>query len=552
MEKSNRLGPEDVPKLIPARMLNEFAYCPRLCYIEWVHGEFRDSADTVEGRYVHRKVDDERGRIPDEWQELHTRSITLSAHGLGVSTKIDMIEGSEGKVTPIEYKRGSPPDIPEGAYEPERVQLCAQGLVLRENGFNCDEGFIYFASSKKKVRVPFDEGLILRTRQLIKEMRSVMARGEIPPPLIDSPKCPRCSLVGICMPDEVNMLRGASESMRMLYPSRDDTIPVYVVDWGCSIHKNGDRLQIRKEKEPLQEIPFRQVSQLSIYGDAYISPSVLRELMQRGCPVCYFSHGGWFYGISEGVTSKNIELRMAQYAAAMSECESLKIVRPLVVGKIKNCRTMLRRNDPDIPHGTLRQMAKLARDASRAPSTKSLLGIEGAAAHIYFSRFNKMLHHTDVGFSFEERNKHPPRDPVNATLSYLYGILVKECFVTLLAVGFDPYLGFYHRPKYGKPALALDLMEEFRPIIADSVAITMLNNRELQRDSFVITKVGVSLKKGAKKKVVCGYERRINTEVTHPIFGYKVSYRRVLEVQARLLGRVLTGEIREYPPFCTR
>lgn len=243
---------------------------------------------------------------------------------------------------------------------------------------------------------------------------------------------------------------------------------------------------------------------------------------------------------------------MAQYAAAMSECESLKIVRPLVVGKIKNCRTMLRRNDPDIPHGTLRQMAKLARDASRAPSTKSLLGIEGAAAHIYFSRFNKMLHHTDVGFSFEERNKHPPRDPVNATLSYLYGILVKECFVTLLAVGFDPYLGFYHRPKYGKPALALDLMEEFRPIIADSVAITMLNNRELQRDSFVITKVGVSLKKGAKKKVVCGYERRINTEVTHPIFGYKVSYRRVLEVQARLLGRVLAGEIREYPPFCTR
>lgn len=146
---------------------------------------------------MHRKVDDERGRIPDEWQELHTRSITLSAHGLGVSTKIDMIEGSEGKVTPIEYKRGSPPDIPEGAYEPERVQLCAQGLVLRENGFNCDEGFIYFASSKKKVRVPFDEGLILRTRQLIKEMRSVMARGEIPPPLIDSPKCPRCSLVGI-------------------------------------------------------------------------------------------------------------------------------------------------------------------------------------------------------------------------------------------------------------------------------------------------------------------------------------------------------------------
>ncbi|MCP1392634.1 MAG: CRISPR-associated endonuclease Cas1, partial [Methanothrix harundinacea] len=155
-------------------------------------------------------------------------------------------------------------------------------------------------------------------------------------------------------------------------------------------------------------------------------------------------------------------------------------------------------------------------------------------------------------FSFENRNKRPPKDPANAVLSYLYGILVKDVFVTLLAVGFDPYLGFYHRPKYGKPALALDLMEEFRPLVADSTAITLFNNGELSEKDFVRRGLGVSMTPKGKKTVVSGYERRMSSEITHPIFGYKVSYRRVLEVQARLLARVVSGEIEGYPPFCTR
>lgn len=153
---------------------------------------------------------------------------------------------------------------------------------------------------------------------------------------------------------------------------------------------------------------------------------------------------------------------------------------------------------------------------------------------------------------FENRNKRPPTDPVNAVLSYLYGVLTKEVFVTLFSVGFDPYMGFYHQPKYGKPALALDLMEEFRPLIADSVALTLFNNKTLTLEDFEITKFGVSLKDNTKKKIISGYERRINTEITHPIFGYKASYRRILEIQVRLLGRTVTKEIESYTPFCTR
>jgi len=179
------------------------------------------------------------------------------------------------------------------------------------------------------------------------------------------------------------------------------------------------------------------------------------------------------------------------------------------------------------------------------------LGIEGAAAEAYFSCLDGMLKNTQV-FSFQNRNRRPPKDPVNAVLSYLYGILAKDLFSTLLAVGFDPYLGFYHQPRYGRPALALDMMEEFRSLIADSTAITLFNKEELTEKDFIKTGIGISLKPEAKKKVVGGYERRIQTEITHPIFGYKVSYCRVLEVQARLLSRVLSGELKAYPAFVTR
>ncbi|MFW6117641.1 MAG: CRISPR-associated endonuclease Cas1 [Thermoproteota archaeon] len=545
---------EETPKFIPARMLNEFAYCPRLCYIEWVQREFCDSADTVDGRYHHRRVDKEKGELPEEKEEyanIHSTSVYLSAPKIGVTTKIDLVEGNKTKVIPVDYKRGRVPDIPEGAYEPERVQVCVQGLVLREKGFDCCEGIIYFVASKKKVSIPFDSELIDRTKRLLQQLRTMACSGKIPPPLQDSPKCPRCSLVSICLPDEVNMLQGKDGKIRRLYPKRDDSIPVYVREYGCSIHKRGNRLRILKEGKELQSIPFREVSQLSIYGNAHLTISTLKELMQRGIPVCYFSFGGWFYGISKGLPHKNVELRIAQYQTASDTSASLKFARSFVKGKIENCRTMLRRNDKEIRKPSLERLSRLAEDAQIARNIQTLLGVEGAAAQMYFSRFNHLIK-TGDRFSFENRNKRPPKDPINAVLSYLYGVLVKEWFVTLLTVGFDPYLGFFHSPKYGRPSLALDMMEEFRPLIADSVTLTLFNNGQLKENDFIKTGIGVSLKPQSKKTVIRCYEQRMNTEITHPIFGYQVSYRRILEVQARLLSRVLLGEIESYPPFCTR
>jgi len=577
----------EVPDLIPARMLSEFVYCPRLCYIEWIDGEFVDNEDTVDGRFQHRRVDSEAEKIQeDEFETFHARSVSLDGSKVGVTCRIDLLEGEGKRVTPVEYKRGRAPDIPEGAYEPDRVQLCAQGLVLKENGFQCDQGIVYFVRSKKRVLVAFDKALQQRTRDLISNLRKTALKREMPPPLQDSPKCNRCSLAGICLPDEVNLLqeieanggveksgeKGLLGKIRKLLPARDDALPVYVVGHGNMVRKKGDLLEIWSavkdgalgEKDGAKEerggkgkdgrvleVRLREISQVNLYGGVEITTPALADLMQRGVPVMHFTRGGWFQGISSGHTHKNVELRMKQFEWAMDRKKSLSIARCLVYGKIKNCRTQVRRNDPESPAKVLEKLDKLSGDAKKASNIEKLLGIEGAAAEIYFGRLDGLLK-GDQGFTFQNRNRRPPLDPVNAVLSYLYGVLAKEMFVTLLAVGFDPYLGFYHQPRYGRPALALDMMEEFRPLIADSTAITLFNNRELSERDFIKTGIGISLMPKAKKRVIEGYERRMETEITHPLFGYTVSYRRVLEVQARLLSRVLSCEIKEYPAFLRR
>ncbi len=545
-------------------MLNEFAYCPRLCYLEWVQGEFADSADTIEGRYHHRAVDKGRQRqkvakeAAEEPAKVHERSVHLTSDRLGLTAKIDLVEGEGNRVTPVDYKRGKRPHTPQGAYEPERVQVCAQGLILRDNGFESAQGVIYFAGSKERVKVEFDEALVARTLELARQMAEAAQGGVIPPPLEDSPKCPRCSLVGICLPDEVRFLKASGEPAtepRLLFPARDDALPLHVQHQGARVRKDGNVLQIWDEDALLAEARLEEVSHLVLFGGIQVSTPVIHELCQRGIPISYLSHGGWLYGITHGLWHKNVELRRRQYDVASDPKRSLALARGFVRAKIANCRTLLRRNHPDPPEQTLRDLKGDMEHATEADRMDSLLGIEGTAAHRYFSNFGAMLRGGDApmpGFDFQQRNRRPPRDPVNAMLSFAYALLTREWTTTLQAVGFDPYLGFYHQPRYGRPALALDLMEEFRSLIGDSVVLMAVNNGEVRPQDFITAMGSVSLTPGGRTKFIEAYERRMSQEITHPIFGYKISYRRVLEVQARLLGRHLTGELPEYPSFTTR
>ena len=547
-------APPDVPDLVPARMLNEFAYCPRLAYLEWVEGDFADSADTVEGRFRHRRVDrpggelpepapDEAGEAPDG-EPAHARSVLLSAPRAGLVARIDLVEAEGARATPVDYKRGEAPDAPGGAWEPERVQLCAQGLVLEENGYTCDRGVLYFVGSRQRVEVPLDAPLRARTLALLAELRRAAAEPAAPPPLVDSPKCPRCSLVGICLPDEVNLLR-----------SRDDALPLYVQAAGARLGKRGDELVVEERDGAKHTIRLAQTSQVSVFGGVQVTTQALQAIVGRGLPICYLSTGGWFYAVTAGMTHKNVQLRMLQHARAADPARSLALARRFVAAKVRNCRTLLRRNATELAAADLDQLKAAAEDAEGAASAASLLGIEGNAARLYFGRFARMLRPPEAGpldFDFDGRNRRPPRDRVNALLSFAYAMLTKDLTIATLAVGFDPFLGFYHRPRYGRPALALDLMEELRPLVADSVVLSAVNTGAVKADDFVVRGGGVALTQAGRRRLILAYERRMDELITHPIFGYRISYRRVLEVQARLLARHLGGEIADYPAFLTR
>jgi CRISPR-associated endonuclease Cas1/CRISPR-associated protein Cas4 len=548
--------------LVPVRMVNEWVYCPRLAFLEWVDGEWADSGDTEEGRRVHVRVDSGGGKLPaadavEDRPDFVARSVTLASETLGIIAKIDLVEGEDGAVTPVDTKKGKRPHVVEGAYEPERVQVCAQALILEDAGYKVAEGAIWYAGSRERVRIALDPDLRAKTRAAIAELRLAAAASRLPPPLIDSPKCTKCSLAGICLPDEVAFFRHGL-APRPLNPSADTALPLYVQEPGARVSKSGEVLVIETKEQKI-EVSIGDVSELVLHGPISLSTPALSALLREQIPVTYASTGSWVIGHTVSTGHKNVAVRIAQYRAAFDDRRCLSIARTFVAAKIKNARVFLRRNsktgDEAVREETLAALARLADRAMHAPSEPELLGIEGDAAARYFRLFATMFGEAArdfPAFAFDKRTRRPPADPVNAMLSLGYALLTRTWLTVLSGVGFDPYLGFYHKPRFGRPALALDLMEPFRPILADSTVIQVINNGEVKPDGFVTAGPAVNLKPHARRAFIAAYERRLDQEVTHPIFGYRVSMRRLLEVQARLLARHLAGEIDEYPHYLVR
>lgn len=252
--------------------------------------------------------------------------------------------------------------------------------------------------------------------------------------------------------------------------------------------------------------------------------------------------------------SKYVQLRVAQ--ARLSDQVALAVSRAIVSGKIKNSRTFLRRNSRGTADHLVTQLAGMVEAALDAASAAELLGVEGAAARVYFENFTSTLRESNAELAAEfdanGRKRRPAPDPINALLGYVYSLLVKDIVAVCIGVGLDPYLGVFHRPRYGRPALALDLMEEFRPLLADSTVVGMLNNGEVTAGDFERRSGGCWLTAQGRRKVIRAYERRLDVQVTHPVFKYKIPYRRVLDVQARMLAGVIIGELPTYTPMMTR
>lgn len=585
--KVDRRLQQGAPDYLPARMINEWVYCPRLFHFEQVLGVFADNEHTVEGSSQHKRVDRETKYVPQPGEDSEepqiVTSLMLSSEADRVIAKLDLAEFKGSSTTPVDYKRGKPMRGENGlaAWPADRVQLAVQAIVLRANGYQCDEGVIYYQQTKQRVRIAFDEEAIGEAKRAIAGAWAAADAVSMPPPLVDSPKCPGCSLVGICLPDETVRLQSKPEpaktpqfdlfgpdqsvpkkppasETRLLVTPRADLKPLYLNTHGLRVGKSGDVLKIKERDKVVQEARINEICQVNVFGNVQITTQALQALCIAERPICYFSMGGWFYGVTSGMSIKNVVLRKAQILLSDYDWYSLRIARALVAGKIKNQRTMLLRNHIEPPELELREMRRLVDRAENVTSMDELLGVEGYAARIYFGLFSGMIkgdEHDDeveLSFDFTARNRRPPRDPINAMLSYGYSLLAKDLTVACYSVGFDPMIGFYHQPRHGRPALALDLMEPMRPLIADSAVLSAVNTRMIGQRDFVTAGKSVAMNPGGRKAYLRAYEGRMDTLVTHPDFDYRVSYRRLLEIQARLLAKTIQGELSEYPVFVTR
>lgn len=321
-----------------------------------------------------------------------------------------------------------------------------------------------------------------------------------------------------------------------------------------------------------EHIPLIKIDEVVVLGEVTLTASAIHLLLERDIEITFLSHYGQFKGRLSPPFSKNAVLRLAQYRTHHDMTKRCELARSFVIGKLSNQRTLLQRYNRRQSDTTMRQAIeqmekqiqqltalslgqihvthKLAGGDNRIAGTplETILGLEGAGSASYFRCFGTLLTNQEQ-WPFEGRMRRPPTDPVNALLSLGYSLLTNKMASAVQLVGFDHFVGYLHSAFYGRPALALDLMEEFRPVIVDSIVLTLLNKRMLTTRDFVVELGAYRLKDEPRKLFFTQFEERLNEEVIHPLFGYNTTYRRCLELQARLLAKVLTGEIDKYPPL---
>lgn len=329
---------------------------------------------------------------------------------------------------------------------------------------------------------------------------------------------------------------------------------LYVSEPGSLLSTEAGRLVVTKGDEVFLSAPASRVSQVVIIGPAGVTMPTLGLLLDRRVPLVFLTAGGAFRGRLSGDLAKNVDLRRQQYRRADEEAFCLGVGRAVVAGKIRNCRTLCLRldtsNDDPVALAAARELQASIAQVELAASRAALMGLEGRAARRYFAVFRHFLR---PPWTFTRRLRRPPPDPVNALLSLLYTLLHESCHAALEAAGLDPACGYLHAPRYGRASLAVDLMEEFRPIIADSVALTLLNKRMLQPGDFRPgADGGVFLEREGWRAVAGQYARRMDTRILLPGSERRTTYQKLLEVQARQLRRVILGEAERYEPFLSK
>lgn len=556
-----------------------------------VEGIFVPSHDTEEGSRVHKRVDrpsaapksaktEPSGDEVEADRPRSVRSLALTSERLGLTAKLDLAELSGTTAIPVEYRKGRPrrartpaeavdemlhETLPLERPEPwptDRVQIGLQAILLEEAGYEVREAVLYYAAEKLRLRIEVDEKLKAEALKTLDDAKRA-ADGPRPAPLVNDPKCPRCSLQPICLPDEVNQQRFTAPSIegkstpapddealtpRKLWPPRDDGIHVVVQREAVRVGVRGKSVRITsKDGDLVRDLPLANMESLAVLGGVQISTQALGVFADKEVPVAFLSAAGRLVAMMDPLGPTSAVIRAAQVRMFDQPEKALELARAVTVAKIANQRTLLMRNHSDLPASIARELQRCVTRAEKATTMNELRGHEGNAASIYFKNFRGMFKAGADAiakeFAANGRKRRPPPDPINAVLSFAYSMLTNECVAACRLASLEPGLGALHTTRPGRPGLALDLVEPFRPLIADSVAVSAFNRGELGEGHFLRSASGCALTGPGRKAFFSAYGRRMDTEVTHPVFDYRLSYRRMLMLHARLIAAWLLGEV---------
>jgi len=336
---------------------------------------------------------------------------------------------------------------------------------------------------------------------------------------------------------------------------------LYVSSQGSYLHREGETVVIEKEQEKVMQIPIHSLSSIVCFGNVLCSPFLLGLCAERDVSVSFLTEYGRFLPSVQGPVRGNVLLRRQQYRMADDLEISLKIGSFIIMGKLANCRIVLNRAIRD--HGdkintmqikkASEAINRLIDDIPKAKDLDELRGIEGQAAAEYFAVFNELIVDQKNDFVFSDRNRRPPLDEVNALLSFIYTILAHDIRSALETVGLDPAVGFLHRDRPGRPGLALDIMEEFRPVIADRLVLSLINRRQITKKGFTKAANGaITMDEDTRKKVLTEYQNRKNEAIVHQYLEENVQIGLLFFIQANLMARFIRGDIDGYPPYFWR
>ena len=336
---------------------------------------------------------------------------------------------------------------------------------------------------------------------------------------------------------------------------------LYVTTQGAYVHLDHETLKVEVGEETKLRVPVHHLGSVVCFGRVSVSPAAMAQCAQDQRDLVFLSRSGRFRAKVVGPTSGNVLLRLAQHQAYQDHEQAISIARNIVAAKVQNARLLLmreaRQTEDEESEDALRaaagEMGSVIEALPKTVDMDAIRGQEGYAAAVYFSVFNRLIRTSEAAFTFDGRNRRPPRDPVNAILSFLYSLIQVECQAACEGVGLDPQIGFLHAVRPGRPSLALDLMEELRAAVADRLALTLINRRQLTPKHFSgSTGGGVSLNDEGRKTVLAAYQKRKTEEVRHPVVQSKTPIGLIPHLQARLLARHLRGDMEYYPAFVAR